>query len=290
MRKLHFDDYVILSYSSLAVHLLAQLKKTIVFYDCADDHAAWKRSNRNRRQIEHDEPLLAKKAAAIFVVSKILKEKFSLINENTFLIPNGVEIEHFKKSRQNPLLPQDMLGIKGPIIGFIGVVSDLFDLGLLEAAARIKPEWSFVIVGPITSNIIKPDLKNIHFLGKKSYEELPSYLTTFDVCTIPLNRSPAALGANPAKLFQYLAGGKPVVSVDLPEVETFSDLIYISKNEKEFIDNIDVALKEANPKIRQKRIIEARRNTWDQRVEMMVNIISRFEGQRTAKPLKKNLV
>lgn len=268
-----FKDYVILAYSPIALHLLDSLDNAPVFYDCADDHAAWSSSKRNRRQIEVDEPKLAARANANFVVSNALRDRFLPINKHTYKVPNGVQIDHFTDAARPQPLPLDLTGIKRPIIGFIGTITPLVDIELIEAVARARPQWSILIVGPLQAKIVAPNLDNVYFLGKKPYSQLPAYLGAFDVCILPWNKSRAAIGANPAKLFQYLASGKPVVTVDLPEIAPYSEVVYISEDTERFIRNIELALEEDDGTMRQRRIAIAEANTWDHRTETLIQLM-----------------
>lgn len=105
------------------------------------------------------------------------------------------------------------------------------------------------------------------FLGEKPRELLPNYLKAFDVAIMSYDLNSHVLTNYPLKFHEYLAGAKPIVSVNIPELEPFRNVIYISQNAEEFLSNIRFAIKENTSDKVQKRIEVARQNTWDKRVE-----------------------
>jgi glycosyltransferase involved in cell wall biosynthesis len=145
------------------------------------------------------------------------------------------------------------LDIPRPRIGFFGVIDERFDIDLLKNMAALKPGWQFVIIGP-TVKIDPADLpqaSNIHYLGSKSYDELPSYLAGWDVAMIPFARNESTRYISPTKTPEYLAGGVPVVSTSIQDVVTpygKENLVYIADEPAEFINGIEWALlNKSNP-------------------------------------------
>ncbi|MFQ6060672.1 MAG: glycosyltransferase, partial [Thermoplasmata archaeon] len=113
---------------------------------------------------------------------------------------------------------------------------------------------------------------NIHFLGKRPYEQLPSYLRGIDVCIIPFEVNEITLSVDPIKIYEYLAAGKPVVSTFLPELQKFGDRVRIAKNREDFENQIREALREDGALV-SKRIDLARSNTWEERARRISQII-----------------
>lgn len=276
LHKLHFDSIICWIYHPFAVNFTSLVEPKIICYDCVDDYARWPGTGKlTARAVRKDENKLLRQADVIFTVSKTLYEPRKLVNPNTFLIPNGVEVEHFLKSRSlNLPLPDDIKHITKPIIGFAGVIHSFLDLDLIEYIAKARREWSVVMVGPVEQNISRfNNLTNVYFLGLKPYSLLPNYLKGMDVCIVPWTTAEVAVAANPAKIFQYLACGKPIVASPSPELDGLSDIVKVAKNGEEFIKCISEALSEDNQELVSTRIKIAKENTWDQRVERMLEII-----------------
>ena len=162
------------------------------------------------------------------------------------LVPNGAEVEHFQRASlaDTPLAPE-MQTIPRPVIGFLGSLQYWIDFDLLRFLALARPNWSFVLIGP-RGRLAKvgkiENLPNVHLLGRKPYEQMPSYLKGFDVCLNPYVRGELARNCSPLKLYEYLASGKPVVSVDMPEARKFADVIGIGRNEEEILQRLEEAL------------------------------------------------
>ena len=136
--------------------------------------------------------------------------------------------------------PADQLGIGFPRFGFFGVVDERFDCSLMREVAQKKPEWQFVILGPVVKINDKdlPQLPNIHYLGMKRYEALPSYISNWQVAFLPFALNEATRYISPTKTPEYLAAGKPVISTPVKDVvRTYGKrgLATIAANADEFI-------------------------------------------------------
>ena len=119
-----------------------------------------------------------------------------------------------------------------------------FDVELLRYAALQRPQFEFCLIGGYLEEIFEQlkDLRNVHFLGHKDYTILPQYLHHFDVTIIPFVVNDLIRSTNPIKVYEYLAGGKPVVATDIPEIEGMP-YVYVSKSREAFVENLDQAIK-----------------------------------------------
>ena len=239
-----------------------------IIFDCMDDHSGF--STNTKEALETEDSLL-KNADLVIVSSDLLEAKAKQINTHVIQIKNGTEFEHFANPCRNGEL--DHLSDR-PIIGYYGAISDWFDMELVAKCARKFPDWSFVLIGATFGADLKPveGLSNVIFLGEKPYKELPGYLGYFDVCTIPFKVIPLTLATNPVKFYEYLSAGKPVVSVELPELVAYRDDCYLARSAEEFLTLLQVAFNERKDenKIRE-RINLARDNSWDSRVGFLIN-------------------
>jgi UDP-galactopyranose mutase len=131
--------------------------------------------------------------------------------------------------------------------GFYGVVDERMDLDLLAAVADAHPEWSVIVVGPVVK-IDPADLPvraNLHYLGGKTYDELPVYLGGWDVALMPFAINDSTKFISPTKTPEYLAGGRPVVSTPITDViRHYGDLdsVFIAEGPAAFIKGCEDAL------------------------------------------------
>ena len=239
-----------------------------VVYYCVDDFAHF--SGYDSAQVLRDEARLCRKADVVVTTSQALQEAKESLNPNTILVPHGVDYDHFARAVGNTLpAPGDIVGIPGPRLGFFGLIRDWVDLPLLSEVARRRPEWHFVLIGDSTVDLGDyRGLANMHFLGRKGYEELPAYCKHFDVGLIPFVSNDLTRAVNPIKLREYLAAGLPVVSTSMPEVMRYEHLIHIADCADEFIAAVESALSSA-PGARLERSEAMRRETWPEKVAMI---------------------
>jgi glycosyltransferase involved in cell wall biosynthesis len=173
-------------------------------------------------------------------------------------------------------IPEDIIQIKKPIVGYIGALSDWVDFDIIKAISKEYPELSVVLIGPEFSSV-KSEIEalkqypNIFILGAKPYKILPSYLKAFDVSIIPFKINELTLSSNPIKFYEYISSGKNVISVNLPEIKVFDDTIHIADNIEEFLQFIPTSL---NEKVDVEKFLEiAEENTWDKKADRMIEFI-----------------
>ena len=189
-------------------------------------------------------------------------------NQNTILVRNAGDLDHFSLSPESDVLAN----IRKPIVGYHGAISDWFDSRLVAKCAEAYPAYQFVLIGSTFGADLTPlhGMENVHLLGEIPYAELPKYLRYFDACLIPFKITPLTQAANPVKFYEYLCPGKPVVSVALPELAEYHEVCYYSTNEEEFVANVEKALSERDDSLREKRIEIAKKNSWDQRIDQIL--------------------
>lgn len=245
-----------------------------IYYDCVDDHASFTGLIKPEL-IEEMEKELMEKAHVCFATARQLLEDRKDWSANFHLVQNGAEYDHFAKVQTETLLtPHDIAGIPHPIIGFVGGISDWIDLDLIAGAARNLEKCSFVMIGPVDTNINQfKGLHNVHFLGSKPYKNLPNYIQSFDACLIPFRMNKLTKSVNPIKMYEYLSAGKPVISTPLPEVVHHSDVIDIVEHADELVASIKRLIEQTDDassveKVAARQIV-GRENSWDARWKMV---------------------
>lgn len=236
--------------------------KCMVYY-CVDNISF--HSGEEDRHVLEAEKAIHESADLAFFVNHSLVEERKHINPRTYHLSHGVDYDHFARAHTNPVpCPADMAKIPGPVIGYIGVLRSL-DFDLVKRLAAANPGFSFVFIGDIQedySEVMKTP--NIYFLGKKPYAELPGYMSRM-ACYGIFYRMDDVFNnyRNPKKLLEYLATGKPIVSVPVLEMAHFGDLVYTARTFEEFDAFLKKAVERDTQEQKERRIRYAAEHTWD---------------------------
>ena len=163
---------------------------------------------------------LFRRVDLVFTGGQSLYEAKRNQHRAVYAFPSSIDASHFGKACRANTDPSDQADIPHPRLGFFGVIDERFDRDLLDQIAASKPDWQFVIIGPIVK--IDPESlpkhKNIHYLGGKKYEELPAYLAGWDIALLLFARNESTRSISPTKTPEYLAAGKPVISTSIRDV------------------------------------------------------------------------
>jgi UDP-galactopyranose mutase len=158
------------------------------------------------------------------------------------------------------------------------VIDERSDIELLRRIAELRPDWQFVMLGPVVKIDEKdlPRLENIHYLGAKSYDDLPDYIGGWDVAMMPFALNDSTRFISPTKTPEYLAAGRPVVSTPIRDVVRpygEAGLVKIAATPEEFIDAIEAALNEDLVEHRGKAAEFLETMSWDKTYEAMSELI-----------------
>lgn len=188
-------------------------------------------------------------------------------------LDHGVDFELFASARDDTTVPDEMRGIRHPIVGFHGAFGvHTTDIPFIEKLVDVLPEMSFVFVGPTVPEC-RPlyDKKNVWMLGQKAYEQIPHYGKCFDVAIMPWRQNRWIEACNPIKLKEYLALGKPVVSTPFPELQKYADVVYKAAEVEEFAECIRKALSEDSPERIARRMDKVRAASWDSKARLVLD-------------------
>jgi teichuronic acid biosynthesis glycosyltransferase TuaH len=227
------------------------------------------------------EPQFIAKADIVVTNSSYLANYARKYNKHSYDIGQGCEIDSYIVDNYD--MPEDMKGISYPIIGYVGALLETrLDIELLESIAKQKPEWNIVLVGP-EDNAFKQStlhtIPNIHFLGSKPVESLPSYVHHFDVCINPQVLNQMTIGNYPRKIDEYLAAGKPVVATETETMQMFKEHCFLAKDAKGYIEGISKLLEEKNsPVASDARRAFAVSHTWEASVNGLYQAINAFKN------------
>jgi glycosyltransferase involved in cell wall biosynthesis len=283
------DEPIVWAYHPAFADAVDELPRKLLVYDCVDEYTAFPNYEGVADWIADKERRLCEKADLVFTTSQALYDDKKKHNpEHTHLVHNVGDAEHFKQAL-DPETPiaEEVAELDGPVIGFVGAVSDykLNEEWLLELG-RAKPDWDIVVIGPIGVADSSTDVSameaadNIHLLGYRDYEDLPTYLKGFDVATIPYRINEYTRSVFPIKFFEFLATGTPVVISALPSLTDFYDDVEVANDAAEFVERCEVAL-EKGDESSERRVELAEQNSWWSRIdEMMGHVEGRLEGRK----------
>ncbi|RYG28035.1 MAG: glycosyltransferase family 1 protein, partial [Chitinophagaceae bacterium] len=204
-------------YTPMALKFSDHLIPLATVYDCMDELSAFKFAPQ---ELKIREAELFNKADVVFTGGNALFKAKKNYHANIHAFPSSIDKSHFEKARRLCEEPQDQAAIPGPRFGFQGVLDERFNIGLIAEVAKQKPDWHFVFVGPVVKidPAELPKGANIHYLGAKKYEELPAYLSGWDMAIIPFEKNDSTKFISPTKTPEYLAAGKPVISSSITDV------------------------------------------------------------------------
>lgn len=211
-------ELVLWYYTPMALSFSRQVAADVVVFDKMDELSAFQNAPPLLIALEAE---LLRRADVVFTGGASMHEAAAGRHDNIHCFPSSIDVAHFSKARTHVLAdPADQAVIPGPRIGFFGVIDERMDLAMVAEVADLRPDWSLVMIGP-TAKIDKaymPLRANIHWLGNKSYAELPAYLGGWDIGWMPFAINAATRFISPTKTPEFLAAGLPVVSTAIRDV------------------------------------------------------------------------
>ncbi len=279
MRKLNFQNPTNMVFNPAAGLLAGKLNESEIIYYCVDDYTEFTGVASGLKKIE--EELFRKSDLVIVSAEKLLRDK-KRFNKNTHIIRHGTDWVHFRKSLDAAMeIPDEIKVLPKPILGFHGLLADWVDYELIKKIAAEYQHGSIVLIGKVAVDAVEKvkilgSAKNVHFLGRKPYEELPNYCKGFDVSLNPFEINDLTLAANPLQVREYLAAGLNVVSTDIPDVRILSHC-RIGESHEDFVKQISAALEDKTP--REEISDSVRNDSWDSKVDELRRIISKVRIQ-----------
>jgi glycosyltransferase involved in cell wall biosynthesis len=284
IRSENIEDFVLWFYTPMAMDFAAHLNPLATVFDCMDELSAFKFAPPEL--IENERKLL-EKADLVFTGGQSLYEAKRDKHAQVFAFPSSIDVAHFRQARSISEEPEDQKNISHPRFGFCGVIDERMDIELLAAAADLRPEWQFVMIGPVVkiSDEDLPRRANIHYLGGKNYQDLPAYLAGWDVAIMPFAMNESTRFISPTKTPEYLAAGKPVISTPIRDVVRpyhEKNLVEIASTAEEFVAAGDRILQNENPAEWLERADEfLAQMSWDKTWSEMAQLINDSIGEKS---------
>jgi UDP-galactopyranose mutase len=266
-------------YTPMAMPLLDALHPALVIYDCMDELSLFLGAPP---ELVRMEAALLERADLVFTGGASLYRAKRERHPHVHCFPSSVDVRHFAQAAPGARVlaePADQAAIPRPRLGFFGVIDERLDIGLMDTLAASHPEWQIVMVGPIVKidPATLPRRPNIHYLGQQSYEQLPAYLSGWDVCLLPFALNDATRFISPTKTLEYMAAERPIVSTPITDVVSmYGDIVHVADTPDAFVRACERALS-ASPSDRKARASAARSalalTSWDRTTSRMEELI-----------------
>jgi UDP-galactopyranose mutase len=283
-------SYWLWYYTPMALSWTRHLAPVGIVYDCMDELSMFKNAHPELTVRERE---LLTSADLVFTGGMSLFEAKKDKHPRVYLFPSSIDVPHFAAARRIEHDPDDQKHIPRKRLGFCGVIDERMDLNLVREVADERPDWHWVMIGPVVkiSQSDLPKRPNIHYLGMKSYTELPSYIAGWDVAVLPFARNDSTRFISPTKTPEYLAAGRPVVSTSIHDVAVTygaGGLVHIADHPHAFVAAVECAMAEdATHRLRSVDALLAQNSwsrTWGRMRELMDDVIARPAGVLAARP------
>ena len=273
-------------YTPMALPLALALDPDAAVYDCMDELSLFQGAPPDLLAFEDQ---LLEYADLMFTGGPSLFRAKESRHPNVHCFPSSVDAQHFRlrdPAGRRVSEAEDQAELPHPRLGFYGVIDERLDLEIVDRLTAAHPEWQIVLVGPVVKidPARLPRKPNIHYLGQRSYEELPRYLAGWDVCLLPFARNDATKFISPTKTLEYMAAELPIVSTPITDVaEPYGSIVYLGDTPDEFVAACETALA-SSPEDRYSRAAQMRQvlagTSWDVTVSAMEKLLNQVMAGR----------
>lgn len=281
--RLGFSEPILWAYVPQAELLLSRLQPRLVVYHCVDDIAAHPRIDA--ASFRAAEARFAARADIVLASSQPLAERMRDLSSNVYYMANVADTELFASAIDSGPIDRAVAALPEPRIVFTGAIAATkLDIGLLVEVARLRPDWSIVLVGPVglgdpstdTSALMRSP--NVHLLGQRPYAELPAVLRGAQAAVIPYQLNQLTASIFPMKVYEYLAAGLPVVATPLPSLLGVGGIAFAA-DASETAVRLEQVMSEDGPDARMARSRLANGHSWEARMREIAEAIDRRQDR-----------
>ena len=277
----------------MALPLVADLEPLAVVYDCLDDVAA----------PGNAEPVRAAREKALMQLADIVLNggpSAHALRHGTHprlhCLAGAVDAAHFAPEHldgddvESSVAAELHRGLPRPRLGFFGVVDQRLDLALVAGLAERRPDWQFVMAGPVVGldPATLPRRPNLRWAGLQRYEALPHLMSHWDVCLLPFVVDETTRLLNPTQTLEYLAGGKPGVGTPVPDlVSLHGAAVRIAADVDGVVAAVQALLDEPAPARAERRAraqAQVDAGSWDVTAAFVAAMLLEFAPAQPAAP------
>ena len=271
-------------YNPHEAHLADRVPHDLLIYDIMDEYQGFPWSPPN---VTEEERTLLRRADWVFAGTRaLLGAKGEWAEGKIECVLSGVETDRFANPDSGGSGAREAIGAlrrrHKKLIGYAGMVDLRVDQALLAEAARRFPDWGFVILGPLATDVAAlKSQPNIHLLDRQPYEDLPAWYHAWDAALLPFVENELTRHINPTKMLEYAAAGRPIVARSLPDVrECYADGAWLYEKPEEFLAHLET-ISRADPQAIEPRLAVARawarERDWDTLAERMLERVSSLQ-------------
>ncbi|MBC7926890.1 MAG: glycosyltransferase [Bryobacteraceae bacterium] len=277
LRKLRISTPVVYTYAYDSADVVKRLPSSLKVFELLDQDEALAKDERHRTLVREREEALCREVDLVIGITEELAAPRRKINPETYVVNGGVELEFFGKAALDSTeVPEDIGRLPKPVLGYLGGLDPWkMNVELIKHIAQSRPDWTIALVGFIWYGFDPRRFEpctNIHVLGPKPYDQLPCYVKGMDVCLMPFPLNGITQNGDAIKLYEYLAGGKPVVSVPVPAALRHRTIVRVAETHEEFVAAIEASLNEP-PEARTHRLEAIVPHTWTNRVRQKLELV-----------------
>ena len=277
--RLRMREFQLWTFLPSVPDYVGKLGESLSVYYCVDEWSMF--SYIDAEGTNEMEQALLQRVDCVFAVNEALAKRKGRFNRETYVATHGVHHDLFAAALDPDAVPDDIAALPHPVIGFFGTLEDWVDLELIAEVAERRPDWSIVLIGPPLIDVeLLSQMRNVHVLGPRPYEDLPAYSKDFDVGIIPYRASEQLRYRNPLKLREYLSAGLPVVSTATPETPEYDEWCAVASDADAFVNAIEAALEEDSPELRRERSEAMASESWEARVAKLVETVDEVAARK----------
>jgi glycosyltransferase involved in cell wall biosynthesis len=281
LRSLHMEDPIVWYSRPDMVSLIEEIPRpSLQIYHVVDEYTAYSTvATGHQQRLRQNEQRVIGMVDMVIVVSENLYKAKSASHPHTYLVANGVNYQAYTEALERSEIPEVLARIPAPRLGYIGLIGDKLDLGMLRILAETNPCWSLIFLGEARAPHQADSwdalqaLPNVYYLGAVSAHQVPSYVMGFEVGLMPYKQNRHAEHINPLKLYDYLAAGIPVAAINIPSTREFGQYVQLAHGVDDFQRAVQAALDDNSPERYQLRRAVAAQHTWEDRVAQLSDAI-----------------
>jgi glycosyltransferase involved in cell wall biosynthesis len=287
---LGFQNPILWVENPVGVTVARQLHPALIIYYQIDKYENHSELRNPKEIIQLDHRLTRESDIVLCASLKLYEEKLGFRNKEVYYMPHGVDFEHFYEATKPLPIPEEMKHIPHPIVGYFGSLDAKNDDSIIRYCATHRPDISFVLIGEKGGrNNSLEGLPNVQFLGYKEYSQLPYYGKAFDACIMFWKQSEWIEYCNPVKTMEYLAMGKPVISVPFHEIsKRYDEIIATARSPEEFLRKIEEEIAHDSLQRKQVRINFVRNETWEAKAEYVSRLVEEKIDQKQRMGVDQN--
>ncbi len=282
-RQAGLRRWVVITACPATADIVGRLDAEVVAYYCADEYA--EQPGVDAALVRRLERELLEHVDVVVASAQRLAERKARLHGNVRYLPHGVHHSHFRRAVDGTLpCPADLAAVPRPRLGYVGLLGEHVDFAVLDRLARELPQAQLVLVGPAEEACVArlPRGANVHHLGPRPHQALPAYLAQFDVCLLPWLNNERNRNANPTKLREYLAAGRPVVATPVEEAAPLAHLFRTAADATAFVAEVRATLAEDDPARRRARSDAVAEADWSRRAAELWDVIETARRRRAA--------